>query len=55
MWDELFLGYTMNEGHAVLRQEIAKLHDVTEDDVTVVQPNEGLYIATNCLIHYFHR
>ena len=52
LWDSLSLGYTNPQGHPILRQEAAKLHDVNPDDVLTANPRETIYLAMNCLIPY---
>ena len=39
-------------GNPLLREEIAKLHGVYKDNVLVVVPQEGIYIAMKCLVNY---
>ena len=55
LWDDLKLGYTEMTGNPLLREEIAKLHDVDKDDVLVVVPQEGIYIAMKCLFNVLKR
>lgn len=51
MWDALRLGYTESQGHPLLRQEIANLYKtVWPDDVLVVTPEEGIFIAMHALL-----
>ncbi len=51
LWRELSLGYTESQGHPLLRAEIAKLYSqVSPDDVLVVTPEEGIFIAMNVLL-----
>ena len=49
MWDNLKLQYTEVVGHPLLRKEIARIHGVEPDDVLVLVPQEGIYIASHCL------
>jgi aspartate/methionine/tyrosine aminotransferase len=50
-WQGLNLGYTESQGHPLLRQEIALLHtSLTADDVLVVVPEEGIFLAMNVLL-----
>ncbi|MBI4990927.1 aminotransferase class I/II-fold pyridoxal phosphate-dependent enzyme [Candidatus Gottesmanbacteria bacterium] len=52
LWGNLKLGYTDTRGHLLLRQEIVKLYDfVTPDDVLVVVPGEGIFLAINALLN----
>ncbi|ELT91726.1 hypothetical protein CAPTEDRAFT_202447 [Capitella teleta] len=55
MWDDLELGYTEAAGHPLLRQEIAKLHNVNADDILVDVPHEAIYVAVNSLVPYLTR
>lgn len=51
LWKNLNLGYTTSKGHPLLRQEIAKLYNgISSEDVLVCAPEEGIFIAMNCLI-----
>lgn len=51
LWQNLRLGYTDSLGHPLLRQEIAKLyHGVPPEQVLVVTPEEGIFLAMNCLL-----
>lgn len=51
MWDDLALGYTESLGHPLLREEIARLYPgISADDCLVVVPEEGIFIAMNCLL-----
>ena len=49
------LSYTEMTGSPLLREEIAKIHGVTKEDVQVVVPQEGVYIAMNCLMSFLKR
>ena len=55
MWENLKLGYTSTTGNPLLREEIARVHDVSADDVNVVVPQEGIYMAMNCLAQLIAR
>jgi aspartate/methionine/tyrosine aminotransferase len=51
LWQTLRLGYTDTLGHPLLRQEIAKQYTrVQPEDVLVVTPEEGIFLAMNCLL-----
>lgn len=51
LWENLQLGYTESRGNPLLRQEIAKLHTrIKKDDVLVLTPEEGIYIAMRALL-----
>jgi aspartate/methionine/tyrosine aminotransferase len=51
LWDSLKLGYTDSAGHPILRREIANLYKtVWPDDVLVLTPEEGIFIAMNALL-----
>jgi aspartate/methionine/tyrosine aminotransferase len=51
LWDRLRLGYTDSQGLHHLRREIGSLHLTTEpDDVLVLVPEEGIFVAMNCLL-----
>ena len=51
LWDELKLSYTESPGHPLLREEITKLYNsVTADEVNVLVPEEGIFIAMNCIL-----
>jgi aspartate/methionine/tyrosine aminotransferase len=51
MWNVLKLGYTETQGHPVLREEIAGLYrSVNSDDIFVLAPEEGIFIAMNTLL-----
>lgn len=50
-WNHLNLGYTESRGNPQLRTEIAKLHTaISPDDVVVLAPEEGIFIAMNVLL-----
>ena len=51
-WEDLTLCLNDPRGHVLLREEIAKLHNVTPDDVLVAVPQEAIYIAMNTLAQY---
>ena len=51
LWENLGLGYTETQGHPQLREEIARLHHhISEDDVLVLAPEEGIFVAMNVLL-----
>lgn len=51
LWQTLRLGYTDSLGHPLLRQEIAGLYaNVQAEQVLVVTPEEGIFLAMNCLL-----
>ncbi len=51
LWDNLKLNYTESQGHPLLRREIANLYKtVWPDDVIVLTPEEGVFIAMNVLL-----
>ncbi len=51
MWNDLRLGYTESPGHPLLRAEIAGFYDgLAPQDVLTVVPEEGIFIAINCLL-----
>lgn len=51
MWSNLKLGYTESKGHPALRAEIAGLYqNITPDDVLVITPEEGIFIALNTIL-----
>lgn len=51
MWSDLKLGYTESKGHPALRAEIAGLYQkITPDDVLVITPEEGIFIALNTIL-----
>ena len=50
-WENLTLAYTDSQGHPLLREEISKLYTkITEDDILVLTPEEGIFIAMNILL-----
>lgn len=50
-WSELKLGYTESQGSPVLRDEVSKLYTTIQpDDVLVLTPEEGIYIAMNNIL-----
>ena len=56
LWDNLSLEYTDTRGHPLLRQEIANMYrKVTPEDLLVMAPNEGIFIAMNCMADYIRR
>jgi aspartate/methionine/tyrosine aminotransferase len=51
MWKNLRLGYSESTGHPLLRREIANLYKtIWPDDVLVLTPEEGIFIAMNVLL-----
>lgn len=51
LWEELRLGYTESQGLPLLRREISKLYKGVEaDDILVCVPEEGIFVAMNCLL-----
>lgn len=51
LWEKLWLGYTDSQGHPLLRAEITKLYDnIKPDNVIVLTPEEGVFIAMNVLL-----
>ncbi|MEP2668012.1 MAG: aminotransferase class I/II-fold pyridoxal phosphate-dependent enzyme [Cyclobacteriaceae bacterium] len=50
-WDALKLGYTESKGDPEFRNEISKLYSsISSDDVLVLVPEEGIFIAMNVLL-----
>lgn len=50
-WEALGLGYTESRGLAALREEVATLYDhVTLEDVLILAPEEGIYVAMQVLL-----
>lgn len=50
-WDALKLGYTESKGDPAFRNEISKLYSsISPDDVLVLVPEEGIFIAMNTLL-----
>ncbi|MCE2473453.1 MAG: aminotransferase class I/II-fold pyridoxal phosphate-dependent enzyme [Anaerolineae bacterium] len=50
-FEQLWLGYTDNQGHPELRAAIAGLHEgVAADDVIEVVPEEGIFLTMNALL-----
>lgn len=50
-WDVLKLGYTESKGDPAFRNEISKLYSyISPDDVLVLVPEEGIFIAMNTLL-----
>ena len=50
-FEQLWLGYTENQGHPELRAAIAGLHEgVGADDVIEVVPEEGIFLTMNALL-----
>ena len=51
LWNNLKLGYTESQGHPILREEISRLYlNITPEDVLVITPEEGIYIAMNSIL-----
>jgi len=51
LWQRLRLGYTESQGLPALRKEIAGLYTtIRPENVLVVAPEEGIFIALNCLL-----
>jgi aspartate/methionine/tyrosine aminotransferase len=51
IWKRLRLGYTDSQGLPALRQQIAQLYvDISEEDVVVVVPEEGIFLAIHALV-----
>src|SRR5262245_46969426 len=51
LWSGLRLAYTDAQGLPLLRKEIARLHEsVSEDDVIVVVPEEGIFLAMHAIL-----
>lgn len=50
-WNTLKLGYTESKGDPLFRNEISKLYtSISADDVLVLVPEEGIFIAMNILL-----
>ena len=50
-FENLWLGYTESKGHPELLDAIANLHsDISAEDVIEVVPEEGIFLAMNCLL-----
>lgn len=51
LWQNLSLGYTESPGHPRLRAEIATLYTTLQvDDILVLAPEEGIFIAMHTLL-----
>jgi aspartate/methionine/tyrosine aminotransferase len=51
LWHQLALGYTETQGHPLLREEVARLYrNITPDDVLILAPEEGIFIAMHTLL-----
>lgn len=51
LWNDLKLGYTESQGLPLLRRQIANLYKgITADSVLTIVPEEGIFIALNCLL-----
>ncbi len=50
-WEQLRLGYTESQGLPALRAEVARLYQtLTPDDVLILTPEEGIFIAMHTLL-----
>ena len=50
-WQHLRLGYTESQGLPALRAEVARLcQNLTPDDVLILTPEEGIFIAMHTLL-----
>jgi len=51
LWEKLRLGYTESQGDPLLREEITGLYKtIAPEEVLVVTPEEGIFIAMNVLL-----
>jgi aspartate/methionine/tyrosine aminotransferase len=51
LWENLKLGYTDSSGHPALREAIADIYKgVAADDILVVTPEEGIFLAMQALL-----
>ncbi len=51
LWHNLKLGYTDTKGHPLLRREISNLYDdIKSEDIIVLSPEEGIFIALNVIL-----
>lgn len=51
LWENLKLGYTESTGNPLLKTEITGLYNsIQPENVNVVVPEEGIFIAMNCLL-----
>lgn len=51
LWEDLWLGYTESRGLPGLRAEAAALYQhITPDDLLILTPEEGIFIAMNVLL-----
>ena len=58
LWYKMKLGYTESQGSPLLRQEISKMYNdeyskvnsIKSDDLLIITPQEGIYIAMKCLL-----
>jgi DNA-binding transcriptional MocR family regulator len=51
LWHKLKLGYTETKGHPLLRREISNLYnDIKSEDIIVLGPEEGIFIALNVML-----
>ena len=56
LWENLSLGYTESQGHPLLRREVVSLHDaMADDDVLIITPQEGIYMAMKALVAFSKR
>ena len=52
LWDNLWLGYTESRGLPALREEAAALYEhITPEDLLILTPEEGIFIAMNVLLN----
>jgi aspartate/methionine/tyrosine aminotransferase len=51
LWRDLKLGYTESQGHPLLRQQIAATYqNIDSDQVLILAPEEGIFIALQTLL-----
>jgi len=51
LWQNLKLGYTESQGLPLLRDEISTIYqNITSNQVLVLAPEEGIFIAFNCIL-----
>lgn len=52
LWNNLKLGYTESQGLPLLRDEISTIYqNIRSDHVLVLTPEEGIFIALNCILN----
>jgi len=52
LWNDLVFAYTHSQGNPLLREEISGLYEkIDMDDLVVLAPEEGIFIAINLLIN----